>query len=112
MKKLTKEDAGVLRTKLAQKDVAFFFIPSAKLCDMVAKNEHPLIKTLPDAYKAMFLEDGLTGKRSAPLIQSEMVVQYLEGTLNAANKFILDNGEIRTIDNSLKINIIRKILFV
>ncbi len=105
MKKLTKEDAGILRTKLANRDVVFFFKPSAKLCEMIEKNEHPLIKKLPAAYKAMFLEDGLTGKRSAPLIQSEMVVQYLEGTLNAENKFILDNGEIRTIDNSLKVDI-------
>ncbi len=105
MNKLTKEDAGILRTKLANRDVAFFFKPSAKLCEMISKNEHPLIKTLPAAYKTMFLEDGLTGKQSAPLIQSEMVVQYLEGTLDAANKFILDNGEIRTVDNSFKVDI-------
>lgn len=105
MRKLTKEDANELRAKLANRDVVFFFRPSAKLCEMIAKNEHPLIKTLPDAYKAMFLEDGLTSNGSAPLVQSEMVVQYLEGTLDAANKFILDNGEIRTVDNSLRVDI-------
>ena len=105
MNKLTKEDASKLRATISQRDIAFFLIPSAKLCDMILKNEHPYIKTLPDAYKAMFLEDKIDGKLSAPLIQSEMVVQYLEGTLDAANKFILDHGEIRTVDNTLKIDI-------
>ena len=105
MTKLTKEDAKKLRETLLQKDVVFFFIPSSELCDLIIKDDHPMIKKLPKEYKAMFLEDRLTGNRSAPLIQSEMVVKYLEGTLDIANKFILDRGEIRTIDNSLKIDI-------
>ena len=105
MNKLTKEDVKKLKENLVHRDVTFFFIPSAKLCDMIIKNEHPLIQKLPKEYKAMFLEDKISGKRSAPLIQSEMVVKYLEGTLDESNKFILDNGEIRTIDNTLKIDI-------
>lgn len=103
MTKLTKEDIGRLKSVLAHRDIAFFLVPSAKLCEMIIKDEHPLIKKLPNSYKAMFLEDKITGKQSAPLIQSEMVIQYLEGTLDEANKFILDLGEIRTIDNVFKV---------
>lgn len=103
MTKMTKEDIGKLRSVLAKRDIAFFLVPSAKLCEMIIKDEHPLIKKLPNAYKAMFLEDKITGKQSAPLIQSEMVIQYLEGTLDKANKFLLDLGEIRTIDNEFKV---------
>lgn len=105
MKKLTKEDANALRITLAKRDVAFFLMPSPKLCQMIIKNEHPYIKELPTSYKAMFLEDMTTDKQSAPLIQTEMVIQYLEGTLDAANTFLLDHGEIRTIDNTLTVDI-------
>jgi hypothetical protein len=107
MNKLTKKDANALRSTLAKRDVAFFLMPSPKLCQMIMKNEHPYIKSLPAAYKAMFLEDMTTEKQSAPVIQTEMVIQYMEGTLDAANTFLLDLGEIRTIDNTFKVDINR-----
>jgi len=86
---------NTLKNLLAQRDIPFKFTASANLCELVLKNEHPNVKTLPDSIKALFL-----GKMPF-LIDSKMVINYLEGNLDEKNKWILDNGTVASVDNEI-----------
>ena len=97
MSKCTQKQIGELKTRLAQRDIPFKFTPSAKLCELVLKNEHPNVINLPIAYKLLFLQ------KEPVLINSQMVIDYLQGTLDIKNKWLLDNGEIACVNNSILI---------
>ncbi len=97
MQQLTREDIGRIRQWTSNHDMFFYLIPSPELCEMVIKNEHPCVKSLPSSYKILFAQ------KTPVYIDNKMVLDYIEGKLDTKNSFILSHGEIRVIDNSYKI---------
>jgi hypothetical protein len=95
MYECNKEQLSILKSRLTQRDIPFKFTPSGRLSELILKNEHPNVKSLPIAYKALFL------KGEPVVIQSQMIIDYIEGTLDKKNKWLLDNGEITCVDNSI-----------
>lgn len=74
--------------------VMFYFIPSQRLKDIILQNAHPIIQDLPQDLKIIFLEN------KGIALTNDMVLNFIEGSLDTNNKFILDNGEIRVVDNN------------
>lgn len=97
MYKCSKEEINILKSRLAEKDIPFKFTPSARLSELILKDEHPNVKDLPYAYKILFIQ------QEPVMIQSQMIVDYLSGTLDKKNEWLLDNGEITCVDNSITI---------
>tara|TARA_Y100000310_G_scaffold188861_1_gene188850 strand:- start:5056 stop:5457 length:402 start_codon:yes stop_codon:yes gene_type:complete len=99
MKTYTQEQINFVKSQVVEhgNDMAFYFLPSARLRELVLKGEHPNVKTLPKAYVQLFLE----GK--AVMVENQMVINYLEGTGTAQNAWLLDLGEIRVVSNTFKI---------
>jgi len=83
-----------LHRVLWDKNISLFFIPSAKLKEVVLRGIDPKIQGLPDGMKTLILE----GKGVA--IQKRLVYELLSGTLDEKNSFILNNGEIRVTQNN------------
>lgn len=70
-------------------NVTFFILPTPQLLNLIEKNEHPYIKLLPDKIKSNFLQGyGIS-------ITSDMVINFLNGSLDEKNTFLLKTGEIR-----------------
>ena len=72
------------------------FVASPHLQELLVKNEHPHIKAMPLHFKEVILNGPFR-------IKNTMVIDYIDGTLEAKNKFILDNGDIRISDNSISL---------
>jgi hypothetical protein len=89
-----------IRNAINNEGVEFYFLPNTRLKDLIMQNSHPIIQELPQKMKLTFLE----GKGVS--ITNDMVLKFIEGNLDKKNKLILDNGEIRVINNSdLKISV-------
>ena len=77
------------RQILDDPNVELFLLPTPKMQQMIALNEHPIIKSLTDHTKANFMAGyGIP-------IETKMAIAYSENTLDEKNKFLLDLGEIR-----------------
>ncbi len=88
---MTTDNSQSLREKLVQPGVTFFILPTPHFKEMLSKNEHPFIKKLDKGWKIAFLEEyGVE-------IHPDMIVKFLENTLDERNKFILENSEIRVL---------------
>lgn len=83
-----------IRNAINSDDVEFYFLPNARLKDTILQNVHPIIKELPQENKVTFLE----GK--GMYISKDMVLKFIDGSIDKKNKFILESGEIRVINNS------------
>ncbi|MAG24396.1 hypothetical protein CMI47_02355 [Candidatus Pacearchaeota archaeon] len=83
-----------MKNAVSDDSVTFYFLPSARLKDFILQNTHPIVKELPQELKVVFLEN------KGIAIANDMVLTFIDGTIDANNKFILDNGEIRVIDNN------------
>jgi hypothetical protein len=69
--------------------VEVFVLPTAKLREMILKNEHPIIQKLGPSTKKVFLQgNGL-------LIQKKMIWNWINGTLDENHAFILSLSEVR-----------------
>ena len=89
-----------IRKIIFDEKVTIYFVPSAKLKQLIAKGEHHLLKDMPDSFKAIILEG------NGILIQKLMVYNWLRGKLDKKNSFILSNGELKiTNDNYTLINL-------
>ena len=73
--------------------VEFCFVPSSKLKELVTQNDHPYIKSLPEHMKIAILS--VTEGNAIGPIDNQMVLKYLQGTLDARQKFILDHSDVR-----------------
>jgi hypothetical protein len=79
---------------LSNKEIDVYFVPSQSLQELILKNEHPMIKNIPEVLKKIFLEgNGIA-------IEKKMVFDWIEGKLDAKNSFMLQNGDIRVINNN------------
>ena len=97
MKKYSQEEINKTKNMIKNKDVPFYFLPSTYLREIVSKGESKYIKDLPDKIKATFLSgDGY-------LVHQDIILKFLEGTLDDKNSFILSNGEIKIAKDGTKI---------
>jgi len=83
-----------IRNAVKDNKVEFYFIPSARLKDLILQNTHQVIQKLPQDLKVIFLQS------QGVSITNDMVMDFIDGTIDNNNKFILDNGEIRVVDNN------------
>jgi hypothetical protein len=99
METYTQEQISFIKSQVAEHgdNMAFYFVPSARLRALILQGEHPNIKALPAAYVSLFLE----GK--AVVIENQMIIDYLQGTGTARNAWLLDLGEIRVATNTFKV---------
>ena len=92
---LSQKQIGQIKQRVKEKGCYFMFIPSAKLCELVIQdNPNPHIKNIPAPFKEIFMT------KRAIRMDGEMIIKYLEGTLDEGNTFILDHGEVRVIDDN------------
>jgi hypothetical protein len=95
---IKKENLSKFKNILLNDKVELFIVPSILLKEIILKGEDPLILGLPDKIKSIILE----GHGIA--IEKSMIIKWLEGKLDTKNSFILDNSEIRVIeDQSIKL---------
>lgn len=75
-----------------ENEVEFYFVPSAKLKQLIIQGGDPIVDKLPQLSRKCILElpDGKGLPQYTP-----MVLKYLDGTLDDNNKYILDMGELR-----------------
>jgi len=96
--KKIKEKLPQIKKLLNNKDVDLFIVPSAFLRELVLKGEHPLIQGIPDGYKSIILQ-GL-----GIAIEKSLVTKWIEGKLDAKNSFVLENSDIRVVqDQDIKL---------
>lgn len=100
MKELTekqqKEVKRVLRQKIMEYNIECIFVPSAELKNLIIKNEHPAIASMPQHFKEVILHGPMR-------LDNKMVLDYIDGNLDAQNKFVLDHGDVRVTDNSISL---------
>lgn len=92
-KSLRPEQLVEIKNFIRDRDIPFYFLPSAKLREMILKDEEPHIKKLNKKLKIGFLE----GKPY--LFHQDLIIKYLEGTIDENHKFLFDHGEIRVYGN-------------
>lgn len=78
-----------VRNAISDPDVTFFLIPTPTICQYIIQGEHPYVKALSDVVKSGLLE----GKVFP--VESSMVLDFIEGKLDAKNHFLLSNCELR-----------------
>lgn len=77
-----------LQNALSNPDTVFFLVPTPRIKQLIAQNDHPNIMALPDTVKA----DLLDGK-VFPL-ENQMVIDFLQKRLDDRNQFLLQHCDI------------------
>jgi len=83
-----------IKNSIQDDKVVFYFLPSERLKDLILQNVHPIIQDLPQDLKIIFLEN------KGIAITNDMALSFIDGSIDKSNKFILENGEIRVVDNN------------
>lgn len=73
-------------------EATFWLIPTQKIKDLIIANVHPHVLALPQSVKECLLE----GKVFP--IDNKTVLEFVSGTLDEKNKFLLSNCDIRVWD--------------
>jgi hypothetical protein len=75
----------------------FMFIPSSSLVEIVAKDEHPMVKGMPNPIKYVIMQN-------KPIrIEGSMALDYYLGTMDNKNCFVLDRGDIKIIPERFEV---------
>jgi hypothetical protein len=77
-----------LQNALSNPDTVFFLVPGARIKEMIARNEHPYIQSLPETVKAELLAG------SVYPLEHQMVIDFLNKRLDAKNQFLLQHCDI------------------
>ena len=86
-----KQNLPRIKEKLLDTSLVVYFIPSTKLKKELISGSNPLLEGITKSYISVFLENkGL-------IIQKRMLFEWLEGTLDKKNSYLLSNGEIRIV---------------
>jgi len=85
---LTPEQLKRVRAILNQDDPPFVFVPSSDFRQLIARGGHHIADQLPEKIKVAYLSG--QGLR----IDKEMVMKWLDETLDEKNAFMLNNGSI------------------
>lgn len=89
MTNFTPQQLSAIKEKISRDDVEFFYVPSADIRNRLARGDDAELNKINSDLKTIIL-DGHAFK-----ISKDMVIRYLEGTLDQMNAFMLHNGEIR-----------------
>jgi hypothetical protein len=100
------DPASIQRFRNAIKDdkAVFIFIPSAILKEKLAKKSDPVLNSLPLGMAEHILS---CPQGSGISTDADLVLKYLEGSVDEKNAYLLSLGEIRVIgvgDISIKSN--------
>jgi len=86
-----KDNLEKIKSKLRDKNIKVYFLPSQILIKILINGKHPLIQGMPESFLSILI----SGK--GLLIQKRLLFSYLSGDLDKKNEFILNNGEIRLL---------------
>lgn len=87
-KHLTSEQIASIRARIYRDKAKFYIVPTVYLKEAVAQGTHPILAAMPDNRKVEILSGcGIP-------VETEMIMDYIEGKLDARNVFILNNSEI------------------
>jgi hypothetical protein len=95
---MTQEQKAKFLNAMKDPSVGFCFVPSAKLKNMITRNEHPVVKQLPPSMKIAMLSVP-EGKAIGP-IDNALITAYVLGTIDAGHKFIFDLSDVRAFGNT------------
>lgn len=98
--KLSSEQILRLRNAVLDPKSLFCFIPFASLRDRIAAGSDEVINSLPQNIKEVFLS---MPNGAGLAITNDMVMRYLDDTIDEKNKKILDQGEIRIISEPIEV---------
>lgn len=73
-------------------EVEFYFVPSARLKELITQGGDPIIDKLPFLARKCILE---LQHGQGMAIYTPTVLKYLEGTLDANNTYLFDMGDMR-----------------
>ena len=73
-------------------EVEFYFVPSARLKQLIIQGGDPIIDQLPSLARKCILElaDG-----QGMAVYTPTVLKYVDGTLDARNTYLFNMGELR-----------------
>jgi len=91
-KPTSKEMLEKMRKLGIDKEVEFYFVPSQELRNRIARGGDPILDQLPESAKKIILTCP-PGKGISQY--NQMVLKYIEGTLDKRNSYVFDLGEIR-----------------
>ena len=93
-----QENLPKIKEALLNVNIKVYFVPSEELKKELSLDNNPLLKGIPKSYISVFLEN------KGIIIQKRMLFEWLEGSLDKKNSYILSNGEIKIIgtDKNIK----------
>lgn len=96
--KATKRDIGKIKKILLEKEVTIFYKASPDFIELLVADANPLVKQIPKPFKEILI----TGQGIR--IQKRMMLDWIEGSLDDKNAFVLANGEISLVqDKNIKL---------
>jgi len=89
IKNFTSQQLSAIKEKISREDIEFFYVPSSDIRNRLIKGDDAELNRINKDLKVIII-DGHSFR-----ISKDMVIKYVEGTLDRMNTFMLDNGEIR-----------------
>ena len=95
MIKLDPKDPNVIKNRakikalINRKDLTIFIAGTPEFINMLILDTHPIAKQIPKKFKDVLIQGN--GIR----IQKKMVSDWIDGTLDVRNAFVLQNCDIR-----------------
>jgi len=86
------EDIERFRKAVKDDKATFFFVPNNLLKDKITEGKDPILTKLPKYVIETLL---ICGNNSGILIDTNMVVSYLNNKLDKNNAYLLSMGEVR-----------------
>lgn len=82
------------RNAIKDEKAIFIFVPSAILKEKLTNKSDPLLNELPDSMVGHLLS---CPYGSGIATDTEMILKYLDGTLDKNNSYLFSQGEIRVL---------------
>lgn len=92
--KFDAETIQRFRNAIRDDEATFIFVPSSLLKEKLIRQDDPLLTALPIGMAEHILS---CPQGSGIATDAELILQYLEGTIDKKNAYILSLGEIRVI---------------
>ena len=89
---LTKDQIKEIKIALQNSNVTFFIVANQNLKELMSRGTSPLVSGISSLIRLPLLE----GK--GILISTKMVIEWIEGKLDLKNSLILNNSDIRIIE--------------
>lgn len=92
--RLDPETLQRFRNAVRDDKATFIFVPSAALKEMILKQSDPIINSLPKGMPEHLMA---CPQGSGLATDADLVLKFLEGTLDEKNAYLLSLGEIRVV---------------